>query len=580
MTVKLNYVSGSALRRTVQAVALAAMAALLVACGGDSDCNSPPAFEGGPVGDCQQGGNTTPRAADLSIVLSSNSLPNDGASRITATAVAVDSNSNTVQGIPVTLRVNNNARAEVSGPNTDAAGKVVALINSDGDGASRTVTVTAVSGGLSRTATFRVTGATLKANPLPAVIVPGAAGRVSFVLSNVNSKPMSGQQITVTASDGGTATGTTDFNGEFIYSYIASVTPGSLNVSASSGGESATTTVLVQSGSGLIPPAAIAVQSASLATSVSVVPINSGNTSNRSELRALFVGANNTAVRNVRVRFDLAGDANAVGGTITTGSDVVYSDINGVATSNYEPASRSSPTDGLTVRACWSLNDFAAGACPNQATAQLTVVSDTVSITIGDDALLQVENESYVKTFLVQVVDSSGQAKAGVRISPSIDLVQYFKGEWVVVGDKWAKTQRASCGNEDLNRNGVLQVYSNGAVEDANGTGVLEPRKADVAFSFVGSSSTDSKGQLRIRIAYPQNVASWVRYNLQVVAGGVSGTEGRTNYSDVLPVLADAISDPDINPAFRRSPYGTEASPVVTTTNPLGQSASLCTNPN
>ena len=60
----------------------------------------------------------------------------------------------------------------------------------------------------------------------------------------------------------------------------------------------------------------------------------------------------------------------------------------------------------------------------------------------------------------MQVVDSSGSAKGGVEISKSIDLLRYFKGEWQVSGDKWVKVQRASCDNEDLNRNGVLEVYS------------------------------------------------------------------------------------------------------------------------
>ncbi len=54
--------------RGLRAAALAGVAALLVACGGDSDCTSPPAFEGEQVGECVDGGGgTTPRAADLSI---------------------------------------------------------------------------------------------------------------------------------------------------------------------------------------------------------------------------------------------------------------------------------------------------------------------------------------------------------------------------------------------------------------------------------------------------------------------------------------------------------------------------------
>ena len=475
--------------------------------------------------------------------------------------------------------MNNDAQATPTGSETNEKGVVAAVVGIGESQANRTVTVTAVSGSLRRTATFQVVGANLTATPLPATIAPGASGRVEYQL-NASTTPMSDQTITVTASDGSTVTGKTGSGGEFRYDYIAPTIPGSLNITASAGGVSTTTMVLVQSGTGLIPPAAIAVQSASMAAAPSVVSVNTENTNNRAQLRALFVGANNAAVQNVRVRFDLNADTNGVGGTITSGTDVVYSDVNGVANSSYVPASRSSPTDGVTVRACWSENDFPIGTCPNQATATLTVVSESVSITIGTDALLEVLGRSYVKKFVVQVVDSSGLAKSGVQISPSVDLLQYFKGQWVVVGDKWAKSETATCGNEDLNRNSVLQVYSNGAIEDANNSAFLEPRKADVAISFVGQNTTNSNGQVELKITYPQSVASWIQFNIQVAAGGISGTEGRTNYVDVLPVLAEAIADSEKQPAFRLSPYGTQASPTVVATNPLGQSAALCTNRN
>ena len=107
-----------------------------------------------------------------------------------------------------------------------------------------------------------------------------------------------------------------------------------------------------------------------------MVPVEHGSTSNRSELRALFLGAGNAPVPNVRVRFDLAGDVNNIGGSLTSGTNVVYSDANGVATTAYVPGSRSSPTDGLTVRACWAASDFAAGTCPNADAQHLTVISE------------------------------------------------------------------------------------------------------------------------------------------------------------------------------------------------------------
>jgi hypothetical protein len=582
MTLNMNNGSDLGLVRGLRAAALAGVAALLVACGGESDCTSPPAFEGGPVGECVDngGGPATAVASNLTLVLSATSLPNNGTDTITATATATGAGGVTLASIPVSFSVNNNALATVSGTSTNDLGVVTAAIGIGADRANRTISVTATSGSLSRTATFQVVGATLAATPLPAVIAPGAAGKVDFRLVDVNSNPMSAQAIVINGVNGVEVSGSTDSNGSYSYAYTAPASGGSLDIRATAGGVTTTQTVLVQSGTGTIPPASIAVQSASLAASPSVVAVNTGTTSNRSELRALFVGAGNAPVQNVRVRFDLAGDANNIGGSLTSGSNVVYTDANGVATTAYVPGSRFSPTDGLTVRACWSANDFAVGTCPNAATATLTVVSDALSVSIFTDALIEVTGQSYVKTYTVQVVDSSGSSKGGVEISKSVDILRYFKGEWQVSSDKWVKVQRASCDNEDLNRNGTIEVYSNGAVEDANSTGALEPRKADVAISFVGSSSTDSSGQVKLKITYGQNVASWLEFNILVAASGVAGTEGRTSYQGVLPVLASAVSDAKVEPAFRVGPYGTQASAVVLTTNPAGQSGLLCTNPN
>lgn len=571
----------NALARGLRAGLVLCAATVLVACGGDSDCNSPPAFEGEPVGKCDDN-SSAPRASNLSLVLSATSLANNGTSTITATATATGSGGVALADIPVNFSVNNSAVAEVSGTVSDAKGVVLADIGIGADKANRTVTVTARSGSLTRTATFQVVGATMTATPLPAVIAPGAAGQVDFRLIDTNSNPMSGQDVVINGVNAVEVTGTTDSNGNYSYSYTAPASVGSLDIRATAGGTTVTQTVLVQSGTGTIPPAAVAVQSASLAASPSVVPVNTGTTSNRSELRALFLGAGNAAVKNVRVRFDLAGDLNSIGGTLTSGTNVVYSDGNGVATTAYVPGSRFSPTDGLTVRACWSENDFPAGTCPRATTATLTVISEPLSVSISTNALIEVgpSGLDYIKRYLVQVNDSSGNAKAGVQISPSIDLPRYFKGEWIVVGDKWAKAQLATCDNEDLNRNGVLQVFSNGAVEDANATGSLEPRKADVNISFEGSSSTNSNGQVVLKITYGQSLASWLEFNILVAASGVAGTEGRTSYQGVLPVLAEAIADADREPAFRRAPYGVLASPVVSTTTPDGQTGLLCTNPN
>ncbi|MFO1214219.1 MAG: Ig-like domain-containing protein [Burkholderiaceae bacterium] len=603
MTVKTQDGSRLTQWRSLRVVAAAGVTALLVAaCGGDSGCPSAPPFGGEQASGCSDSGNTTPKAADLSITLSAGSLPNDGSSTITATITAVNGNRNALPNIPVTVSVNNNAVATVSGSVTDDVGVVLAQVGIGADSANRSVTVTASSGSLTRTATFQIVGASITATPLPAVIAPGARGQVDFRLVDVNSNPMSGKSIVINGVNAVEVTGTTDSNGNYSYAYTAPTAAGSLDIRATAGGVSYTQTVLVQSGPGTIPPAAIAVQSASIAASPSVVPVNTGSTSNRSQVRALFIGAGNQAVQNVRVRFDLAGDTTRPGDSLTSGTNVVYSDQNGAATTAYVPGSNASATNGVTVRACWSVNDFPAGTCPanvagvsGSVVTTLTVIAEALSVSISTNAEIEVgpTGLDYVKKYLVQVNDAAGNAKAGVQVSPSIDLLRYFKGAWVVEGDKWVQrvpydpatlngqgAGNGSCDNEDLNRNGVLEVYANAAVEDANATGRLEPRKADVNISFVGSSTTNNDGQVVLKITYGQSLASWIQFNILVAASGVAGTEGRTSYQGVLPVLADAVKDADVPPAFRLAPYGILASPVVLTTNPAGQSGQLCTNSN
>ncbi len=268
----------------------------------------------------------------------------------------------------------------------------------------------------------------------------------------------------------------------------------------------------------------------------------------------------------------------------------MYSDANGVATSAYVPGTRASPTDGVTIRACWDYVDFTTCDPAKSVTATVTVIADPVSVSIGTNALIETgaSGLTYVKRYAIQVVDSSGLAKPDVQITPSIDLLRYIKGHYEAGLENWFKAQPITvCDNEDLNRNNTNEVYADGWVEDANGSfnltagrPALEPRKADVAISFEdGISRTDSSGIVVIRIEYPQDLGSWVEFNIQVSASGVSATEGRANYNGILPVPAEAITNIKVPPPFVVSPYGVLASPVVSKEFG-GKTYLLCTEPN
>ena len=542
--------------------------------------------------------NSATTASDLSLTLSPSALLlNSGTASVVAVVTAVDANRATVSGIPVTLSVDNGATISTSGTVTNANGQVTGTISIGSDKSNRFIKVTAVTPGVAPVEELvQVTGSKITSTVVGSVLSPGDPGTVQYRLVDATGNPIPRTQLTITGPTGVQETRTTGINGDVAYSFTAPNTAGTFVIRASAAADVLRNdTVVVSSGPGTIPSVTAVVRSASVSANPSVVPINAaGNTAvNRTEIRALFLSDNNAPVKNVRVRFDLDGDPQSIGGSLSSGTTQVYSDANGVARTDYVPDARFSPTDGVKIRACWSNDDFAAGTCPNAARATLTVIADPLSISIGtsDEIGKGVSDLTYKVRYVVQVVDSSGLAAKDVGVSAFLDLLNYSKGQWVKGAESWVQVVSDTCPNEDLNRNGVSEVFTingNPFAEDANGSfnltagrPALEPRKADVAVSFEGAPKTNGNGQVVLQIEYPQNVASWVEFNL-VVSAGVAGTEGRANYKARLSVPAAVVIRLTASPPFQFSPYGLQASPrTAAVTAPGGAAApvALCTNP-
>jgi len=546
----------------------------------------------------------TPSAASLILTLSASTLDNGGTSTIVATATALDSKRNTLPAIPITFSVTSNAVATVSSPVTNASGVVTATIGIGADRTSRVVTVTATSGSAPpQSASFSVKGAKLTASFAPSVIA-GTANQIEYKLVDTNGIAMAGQSISVTSPALPTSSGTTDLNGKFIYSYSAPASATSLEIVASAAGDSLPSTVTVLA-AGNVDPAVGPIQSASLTPSPSVISVNAvGSTTNPVELRALFLGANNQPIKNVRVVFDLGGNANSTDGKVSQLGTYAYSDSTGVARGTFTPGQISSPTNGITVRACYSTIDFTPptnnGPCPVSSVSNtVTVTSEALSVNIRTNNLVDPTGGgglTYIKQFVVMVVDAAGQAKQDVLITPSIDLPAYYKGVYQWNGTVWkqhmslattesysynsatpawvqgALTSQPSCPNEDVNRNGVREASAYDSTtaaptlaarqEDLNWNGDLDPRKADVAVKMVGSSKTDANGLAIVQIEYGKNLASWVDFVITVTASGISGTEARARYSGLfygvgnLPGLAADVTTETVPPPFAISPYG------------------------
>lgn len=542
---------------------------------------------------------TNPQANDLTLTLSASSIDNSGSKTVTATATAVDQNRNALAGIPVQLSVTDSSAFIVSsGGQTNANGQVSGAVSIGQNRLNRQVTVVATSGTLTRTATFQITGTQFtSATPVPSSPVVGSNATVLYTVTDVNSNPLVGVPVTVTGNGITSATGTTDINGAYTFPYVVPNAPGSvITISAIAGNVTSTVSVTIPgAGSTTVPTAQTPVATA-FNLSANVVTVNStSDTNNQVTVNAFFRDGNNAPIPNVRVLFGVSGDNGT--GALGAGANMVLSDASGTAATTYRPGAVSSPTNGVTLLACFKTTDFAAtdtaancaAAGGTLLKATLTIVSNPVSISIGTDATISTGagGLTYVKKFVVLVVDSAGNPKSDVQITPSVDLGGYGKGFWLFNAGtkKWERAPdfgsvgalTAICPNEDLNRNGVIDNN-----EDINASGTLEPRKSDVSISVVGSTKTDATGVAVLQLQYPANIASWVKYKITVTAAGVLSppayyplgapvslpSRSLTSLPSVsdylytyawLPVSADAVAAEN-SPAFQNSLYGVASS--------------------
>jgi len=516
------------------------------------------------LGACSAGGppsttTTTPQptAADLVVAVDKSTIADTGAEHATITVTAVDASRNIVGGVPVTIVPDRNGVITASGTTTDTTtGTVTGTLGIGSDKSSRTIDVVVTSGSITKTIKVDVSGAQLQATASSAT--PGQTATVQYALSDKNGVAIANEPIVVTLNGTPMPAANTDANGAYPFSYTVPSTA-SVTISATAAG--VTTSNTITTSSGTTSAATGTVTSASVAANPATVNVNApGSTANVVNVRGLFLGAGNTPVQYVRVRYDLNGDPNGIGGTLGSSGGYVYTDANGVAQTTYTPGTRGSGNQQLTVRACWSETDFAAGTCPNSATANITVAQSGVSISIFNNGKVIVDDikEVYNAPYTVQVVDSVGQPIKGVLVSGSVDLPRYYRGYWGAdATGAWAQTVVDVCDNEDINRNSVLETYSNGQKEDQNNSGKIEPYSADAAITPVsaGSDTTDAFGLAYFNLQYGQNIATWDDFTLTFGAV-VSGTEGRATTSGHLLAVATAFNVPTSTVlAFEFSPY-------------------------
>lgn len=514
----------------------------LAACGGGG--GSAGTTPGTPTQNPTVPSTGTKVVASFAYQLDKNSLDNSGTDKVLLKVTALDVGNNPVSGATLSVALDSGIYTPVSAT-TDSSGQASGNISIGGNKSNRDIKATLTINGKVTVVTIPVTGSQIVLTPMPVTPAPGSAMSLTIKVTDIKGNGIANTDVKLGGTLGFTQALLTDSNGNAVAQLGAAPSaPSTYSIEVTASGVTARRDVqVVSSGGGAIPAVQGIISAPSLAiTPNTIAPNSTGSTTNRAGLKAVFLNASNQPVPNVRVRFEIVSPQLDPAESISTGTAIVYSDVNGTAIADYIAGTRSSPTDGVVIRACYGNTDadIANGLCPNFRSATMTVASQPLSITLGDNNELAkgANNLTYIKKFDIAVADAAGNAVVDARISASVDLRRYGKGLYAV--------PRLWCLNEDTNRNGTLDIG-----EDLDGNGVLSPRKADVILSFVGANTTGTNGRATVQVEYPQNVATWLEYAIKVTTS-VAGSEGTVEKTYVTSFV---IGD-DTNGSFLTPPYG------------------------
>lgn len=186
------------MRKTGILSALIALA--LTACGGGDD-----SFVGGTGG---TGGTNTPpvTVGSLTLVTSSPTVASDGSVPAQISAFVRDSSNKFMKGVAVVFSASSGGLIITQGT-TDDNGLATATLSSAGDPSKRTITVTAIAGGVTKTITVDVAGTTLTVQGPPALTL-NQQGTYTVTLVDSGNDPVPNQTVTVASQRTNTLTST------------------------------------------------------------------------------------------------------------------------------------------------------------------------------------------------------------------------------------------------------------------------------------------------------------------------------------------------------------------------------------
>ncbi len=572
-----------------------ALTSLLLACGGGGG-NSGATDGGSGTGGTPTGPNAPAQASRFDVAFDKGSLPSSNTEQANLTVTTLDANGGVVAGAPITVSVDSGIFVAETSPAVSAAdGTFKGYIKVGGNRSNRIINVTVTAAGSSIVNPIIVTGSSITINGLPAAIQAGTTvNNVSVKFTDSANNPLSQQSVNLTQALGAGITlskafpAMTDADGMITFSLTAAPTAatGTQTLAFDAGSRTPATRLFTVSSSAansvpVVPNGTVISTTSVLANPTFVTTNFAGDMTNKSTIVAKFLDNTNAGVENLRVRFritsfDLAGEQLSPNTSAALSREFeTFTNASGQATVNYVPGSRSSPTNGVTVEACFRRNDIDPWTNCATPAAQLTVGGQALDIAIFDGNRLespQAGGQIYEQTLVIQIADAAGNAVTDTDFSASVDITHYGKAAaWGLpypndpVPPTIVNTYDANgatfglsrtntpavgasiwCVSEDTNRNGSLDTG-----EDLNSNLRIDPKKSDVVVSFPKGRKTDANGRGEIKVSYGQNVGGWLSYTVRATAN-VAGSEGSSSRSFVTGVLQGDVA----NGSFKTPPYG------------------------
>ncbi|TWO70456.1 hypothetical protein FN976_15880 [Caenimonas sedimenti] len=279
-----------------------------------------------------------------------------------------------------------------------------------------------------------------------------------------------------------------------------------------------------------------------------IAPNTSANSAIQSVLVATVRDPIGNPVAGQVVNFTLLVDGS--NGVLSPASAVT--NANGIAQTAFIPGGLTTANNGVQIEAT------VAGTSVS-GRANVTVNAQALFISIAtSNTITNLNEQTYEKAFSVYVTDANGTPASSRIVNLEVLPLYYMTGSYDVdividVGGfprptgPWRKTETGRCINEDLDRDGVLDVG-----EDENGNGRLDPGLPVVVTP--ASVTTDANGFATFKLQYGENYSTWV--NTMITARAfVGGTESVKRQEYLLGAsLADMTSA--ATPANQTSPFG------------------------